>query len=77
MINQEKIFSFEMPHESAEKHVTGLAKYTDDIIEPKETLHAAIGWSKISKGKIIKLDLRDVVKSEGVIGIVTEKDILK
>tara|TARA_B100000029_G_scaffold297353_1_gene290539 strand:+ start:1093 stop:3372 length:2280 start_codon:yes stop_codon:yes gene_type:complete len=75
MIDQEKIFSFEMPHESAEKHVTGLAKYTDDIIEPKETLHAAIGWSKISKGKIIKLDLRDVVKSEGVIGIVTEKDI--
>ena len=27
------------------------------------------------KGKIIKLDLREVVNSEGVIGIVTEKDI--
>ncbi len=75
MINQEKMFSYEMPHESAEKHVTGLAKYTDDIIEPKETLHAAIGWSKISKGRIINLDLRDVTTSEGVIGIVTEKDI--
>ena len=75
MNNFDKIFSTEMPHESAEKHVTGLAKYTDDIIEPKGTLHAAIGWSKISKGKIIKLDLRDVLKSEGVCGIVTEKDI--
>ncbi len=70
-----KLFTTEMPHESAEKHVSGSAKYTDDIIEPIDTLHAAIGWSKISKGKIIKLDLREVVNSEGVIGIVTEKDI--
>ena len=48
MINKEKIFSFEMPHESAEKHVTGLAKYTDDIIEPKETLHTGDTVSKMS-----------------------------
>ena len=75
MNNLEKLFSKEMPHESAEKHVSGSAEYIDDIIEPKETLHAAIGWSKISKGKIIKLDLREVVKSEGFKGIITEKDI--
>ena len=71
----DKIFSNEMPHESAEKHVSGLAEYTDDIIEPNGTLHAAIGWSKIAKGRIIKLDLREVIKSEGVCGIITEKDI--
>ena len=71
----DKIFSIEMPHESAEKHVSGLAKYTDDIIEPHGTLHAAIGWSRISKGRIIKIDLREVIKSEGVHGVITKKDI--
>ena len=75
MKNFDNIFSTEQPHESAEKHVSGLAQYTDDIIEPKETLHAAIGWSTIAKGKIIKLDLSNVIKSEGVCGIVTQKDI--
>ena len=75
MKNFENIFSTEQPHESAEKHVSGLAQYTDDIIEPKETLHAAIGWSTIAKGRIIKLDLSNVIKSEGVCGIVTKKDI--
>ena len=34
------------PHDSASKHVSGYADYTDDINEPKETLHGAIGWSK-------------------------------
>ena len=75
MINSEKLFSINTPHESAEKHVSGLAEYTDDIIEPKGTLHAAIGWSNIAKGRIIKLDLREVLKSEGVHGLVTIKDI--
>ena len=70
-----KLFSEEIPHESAEKHVSGFAQYTDDINEPNGTLHAAIGWSKISKGKILKLDLREVLKSEGVKGVITEKDI--
>ena len=75
MKNLDNLFSTELPHESAEKHVSGSAKYTDDIIEPKGTLHAAIGWSTIAKGRIIKLNLNDVIKSEGVCGIVTQKDI--
>ncbi len=75
MKNVDNLFSEKMTHESAEKHVTGDAKYTDDINEPSDTLHAAIGWSTISKGRIVSLDLRDVVKSDGVVGIITEKDI--
>ena len=75
MKNLDNLFSTELPHESAEKHVSGMANYTDDIIEPKGTLHAAIGWSTIAKGRIIKLNLNDVIKSEGVCGIVTKKDI--
>ena len=34
------------PHESAHLHVSGEARYTDDIPEPRGTLHAAIGVSE-------------------------------
>jgi len=53
------------PHDSAYKHVSGYAEYTDDINEPKNTIYGAIGLSKIS----------DVKKSEGVISVVTQSDI--
>ena len=32
-------------HDSAHKHVTGAAEYTDDIAEPAGTLHAYLGLS--------------------------------
>ena len=31
------------PHDSAYKHVSGYAEYTDDINEPKNTIYGAIG----------------------------------
>ena len=43
-------------HESAIKHVTVRAIYTDDISEPRNLLHAAIGFSPLSKGIIEKID---------------------
>ena len=67
------IISYE--HDSAIKHVTGKATYTDDILEPKNLLHAAIGYSQISSGEIIKIDFTDVINSKGVVDIITEKDI--
>ena len=36
------------PHDSAYKHVSGYAEYTDDINEPKNTIFGAIGLSKKS-----------------------------
>jgi xanthine dehydrogenase large subunit len=63
------------PHDSARKHVTGLADYTDDINEPNGTLHGAIGWSKEAHALIKKMDLSEVWKSEGVITVVTNSDI--
>jgi len=63
------------PHDSASKHVSGYADYTDDINEPKGTLHGAIGWSKKSHALIKKIDLREVWKSEGVITVIGYKDI--
>ena len=43
----------EAHHDSAEKHVTGLAQYTDDIPEQIGTLHAYLGLSEIAHGEII------------------------
>ena len=43
-----KIFIKNVEHESAVKHVTGRAIYTDDISEPRNLLHAAIGFSPVS-----------------------------
>ena len=62
-------------HDSARKHVSGLADYTDDINEPNGTLHGAVGWSKQAHALIKKIDLSDVWKSEGVITVVTTSDI--
>jgi len=63
------------PHDSARKHVSGYANFTDDIKEPKTTLYAAIGYSKKSHAIIKKIDLKQVENSEGVVAIVTHKDI--
>ena len=63
------------PHDSASKHVTGYALYTDDIKEPYGTLYGAIGWSKKAHAMIKKIDLSEVWKSEGVVSVVGQKDI--
>ena len=46
-----------------------------DRSEPKNLLHAVIGYSNCSKGVIKKIDYKDVLSSEGVVDIITEKDI--
>ena len=45
-MKQEIFINEKRPHESAIKHVSGKAYYTDDIPEPPGTLYGAIGWSK-------------------------------
>lgn len=42
----------EVPHDSATLHVSGGAHYTDDLPEPRGTLHAAFGVSPIAHGAI-------------------------
>jgi len=74
-MTKENFIHEKRPHESATKHVSGYARYTDDISEPPGTLYGAIGWSKKSHAVIKKIDLDQVVKSEGVISVVTSKDI--
>jgi len=75
-MKQETFINENRPHESAIKHVTGKAYYTDDIPEPPGTLYGAIGWSKKAHAIIKKINLDKVIKSEGVIAVVTADDIV-
>ena len=75
-MKKETFISEKVPHESAIKHVSGTANYTDDIPEPPGTLYGAIGWSKKARAIIKKLNLDEVIKSEGVVAIVTASDIV-
>ena len=63
-------------HESGTKHVSGYAHYVDDIPEPEGTLYGAIGWAKKSHAIIKKINLEQVLKSEGVVAVVSCDDIL-
>ena len=74
-IKKETFINEKRPHESGEKHVSGRAYYTDDIPEQPGTLYGAIGWSKKAHAIIKKINLDAVVKSEGVIAVITAKDI--
>ena len=50
------------PHDSAYKHVSGYAEYTDDINEPNNTIYGAIGLSKKAHAIIKNIDLTEVKK---------------
>ena len=75
-MKKETLISQKIPHESAIKHVSGAAYYTDDIPEPPGTLYGAIGWSKKANAIVKKINLDEVIKSEGVVAIVTAQDIV-
>ena len=76
MIKEEYINNT-IPHDSAYKHVDGSAEYTDDIIEPEQTLFGAIGWSKKAHAIIKKVNLDEVIKSEGVIAVVASNSSIR
>ncbi|PCJ48982.1 MAG: xanthine dehydrogenase molybdopterin binding subunit [Gammaproteobacteria bacterium] len=62
-------------HESADKHVSGEAIYIDDRPEAIGQLHGAVGQSSIAHGKISLLDLSAVRAAEGVVSVITAKDV--
>ena len=63
------------PHESAERHVTGRADYTDDLVLPQGTLHAYLGLSTVAHGRILSMDLSAVRTAPGVIDVLTAEDV--
>ena len=74
-MRKEALINETRPHDSAFKHVSGFAEYTDDIKEPENTLYGAIGWSKKAHAIIKKIDLTKVKSSKGVVSVVTYIDI--
>ena len=62
-------------HDSAHKHVSGAAKYVDDIAVPPNTLEILLGQSKFAHAKILSMDLSQVENFPGVIKVLTSADI--
>jgi len=64
-----------LPHDAAPLHVTGQARYVDDIPLPSATVHLAFGLSQIAKGRITAMDLSAVRAAPGVIAVMTAEDL--
>ena len=64
-----------LPHDSAHLHVSGQAAYTDDLPEPRDLLHLAVGMSSIAHGRLRDVDLSAVLDADGVIDVCTAADV--
>jgi xanthine dehydrogenase large subunit len=64
-----------LPHDSARLHVTGAARYIDDIPTPPNTLHLAFGLADIARGVIASTDLAAVRAAPGVVAVLTADDL--
>jgi xanthine dehydrogenase large subunit len=64
-----------LPHDAATLHVTGAARYIDDIPTPSGTLHLAFGMSQIARGTITAMNLAEVKSAPGVIAVLTAVDL--
>ena len=64
-----------LPHDSAHLHVTGRAAYTDDLPEPRDLLHLAVGMSTVAHANVRNVDLSDVLAADGVVDACTAADI--
>ncbi len=62
------------PHDSGPAHVTGRARYTDDIplVNP---VHLAFGLSERAHARLVRVDLGAVRAAEGVIDVLTADDL--
>jgi len=64
-----------LPHDAANLHVTGQARYVDDIPLPANTLHLAFGLSSTARGRITTMDLAAVRAAPGVVMVLTADDL--
>ncbi|MEQ5871342.1 xanthine dehydrogenase molybdopterin binding subunit [Sagittula sp. NFXS13] len=58
-----------LPHDAAKLHVTGAARYVDDIPLPANALHLAFGLSPIARGRLTAMDLDPVRAAPGVVQV--------
>jgi xanthine dehydrogenase large subunit len=64
-----------LPHDAARLHVTGTARYVDDIPTPANALHLAFGKSTIARGKIATMNLAEVKSAPGVVAVLLAQDL--
>ena len=64
-----------LPHDAAHLHVTGAARYVDDMPTPAGTLHLAFGLSPSACGTITAIDLNAVRDAPGVVAVLTAADL--
>ena len=64
-----------LPHDAATLHVTGAARYIDDIPTPQGTLHLAFGTAEIACGAINAMDLAKVRSAPGIVAVLTAEDL--
>ena len=64
-----------LPHDSAALHVTGQARYVDDLPTPAGTLHLAFGLSQVAHGRITGMELEAVRAAPGVVAVLTAGDL--
>ncbi len=64
-----------LAHDSAALHVSGAARYVDDLPEPAGTLYAALGISSEAHARIRSMDLASVRSAPSVVAVITAQDI--
>ena len=64
-----------LPHDSAHLHVSGTAAYTDDLPEPRDLLHLAVGMSTVAHARVLDVELDGVLAADGVVAVCTAADI--
>lgn len=64
-----------LPHDSAPLHVTGQARYVDDVVLPAGALHLAFGLSTRAHAEITAIDLSAVRAAPGVVAVYQAADL--
>ncbi|MEX0365135.1 MAG: xanthine dehydrogenase molybdopterin binding subunit [Ruegeria sp.] len=64
-----------LPHDAAHLHVTGAARYVDDMPTPAGALHIAFGTSHVAHGKIMSLDLSAVRDAPEIVDVLVADDL--
>ncbi|MEL6807606.1 MAG: xanthine dehydrogenase molybdopterin binding subunit, partial [Pseudomonadota bacterium] len=64
-----------LPHDAAHLHVTGAARYVDDMPIPAGALHLAFGMSTAACGTLKSMDLDAVRAAPGVVAVMTASDL--
>ncbi len=64
-----------LPHDSARLHVTGEARFIDDLPEPRGLLHLAVARSGHAHARMRKINLAPVRAAAGVVRVLTAADI--